>query len=662
MRTAVLGVSFIFVALAQTPVAPTPEAAGNPRGQSVDLYNVVNSAELGYRFAEIGGNAGKYRSDVNFRNGLRLLSSFLSVNSKEGHGRLFDQIVLTTQGLGNDPYENATLRIEKNKLYRYDLMWRQNEYFNPGLTLSFGEHAINTLRRMQDHDLTLLPQSRIKFFLGYSRNTQSGPALSTIQLFDSRGDEFPLFSNIRRQRNEFRIGNEVKVLGFRLNWLRGWDDFKEDTPTVLPSASAGNNPNDRTTLSSLTRSEPYHGSSPYWRVALFKEDRSWFAVNGRFTYTAGRRAFVLDESEVGTARFGSTSRQVLTYGNANRPVATGNLTVSLMPASRVTLTNHTSIYNVRTDGNSYYRVLDDNTLSTELLNFQYLGIRTFANETELNYRFNAALALFAGYNVSDRRIRSIANISFPGDKPSSPMPDEQSNRLHAGTLGIRFRPMKPLVVIVDGEAGRADHPIFPTSEKSYHLLGARVQYKLRAVTFSAQARSNYNTNSVSLASYSSHARNYSADFSWAARSWLNFDLSYTKLHLNTVGGLGYFAGGNLITGDSSYYFSNIHHGNMGARFSLRNRADLFVGFSRIQDTGDGRSSALGGGPSTTVPGFRAAQTFPLSFQSPLARLSVRLHEKLRWNAGFQYYAYHEDFSALQNYRANTGYTSLTFSF
>ena len=92
---------------------------------------------------------------------------------------------------------------------------------------------MDTVRRLQDHDLTLFPQSAIRFFLGYSRDTQSGPALSTIQLFNSPGDEYPLFTNINSQQNEYRLGGEVRVLGFRLNVLHGWEDFKEDTQQIL---------------------------------------------------------------------------------------------------------------------------------------------------------------------------------------------------------------------------------------------------------------------------------------------------------------------------------------------------------------------------------------------------------------------------------------------
>ena len=52
----------------------------------------------------------------------------------DGHGRYFDEIVLNTLGLGNDPYQSAVLRVQKNSLYHYDMLWRLNDYYNPGLT------------------------------------------------------------------------------------------------------------------------------------------------------------------------------------------------------------------------------------------------------------------------------------------------------------------------------------------------------------------------------------------------------------------------------------------------------------------------------------------------------------------------------------------------
>src|ERR1019366_5540919 len=179
---------------AQQTVAPTTgESTGSVRGDNAGDYNLVQSWELGYRYATVGGNDGKYRSDVNYGNGIRLLSGSITINSRDGRGHWFDEIALSTQGLGNDPYESAALRIQKNRLYRYDMLWRSNDYFNPGLTVANGEHLENTAYRMQDHEVTLFPQSWFRVRAGYSRTTQDGPALTTTQQFDSQGDVFPLF-------------------------------------------------------------------------------------------------------------------------------------------------------------------------------------------------------------------------------------------------------------------------------------------------------------------------------------------------------------------------------------------------------------------------------------------------------------------------------------
>jgi hypothetical protein len=215
---------------AQETVAPTTgEKVGPLPGENKGDYNVVQSWEFGYRLASVGGNEGKYRSDVNYRDGVRLLSSYLTVNSKDGHGRLFDEIVLSTEGLGNDPYQSATMRVQKNQWYRYDLLWRQNAYFNPGLTVANGQHLEDTTHRWQDHDLTLFPQSWFRVRAGYSRVTQKGPALTTEQEFDSRGNVYPIFRDILQQFDDYRLGGDVLLKGFRLTAQRQWEYFKEDT-------------------------------------------------------------------------------------------------------------------------------------------------------------------------------------------------------------------------------------------------------------------------------------------------------------------------------------------------------------------------------------------------------------------------------------------------
>lgn len=664
-------ISILFIAgssiWAQPPVAPTNDPVGNPRGDNFENYNIVQSFELGYRWRSVGGDSDMYRSTVNYGDGIRLLSSSLSVQSRDGHGHFFDQILLTTQGLGNDPYQFASLRIEKNRIYRYSLTWRSNDYFNPAPTISFGEHYEDTTRHLQDHDFTLFPQGNFKLFLGYSRNVESGPALSTIQLFDFRGDEYPLFTNIHRQENEYRLGGEAKVLGFRLNVMRGWDDFKEDTPVnSLPGLQQGNNPNDATTLTSLQRTEPYHATSPYWRVGLFREGKRFWAVNGRFSYVAGKGAFVQNELSSGTDRFGQfMTQQVLAFGDARRPAATANLTVSFFPTSFLTITNQTSVYNIRTVGDAFISQYFVGGPVSPAINFTYLGIRSIANSTDEEVRVRKWFAIHAGYHYDNRRIQVIdglENAGSPAPGPPNNTPLTQTNHLNAGTLGFRFRPVKPLTILLDGEIGRTDHPYTPISDKHYQAFRARVEYKQKTYRIAAYAKTDYNTNSISLTSFASRSRNYGIDGSWTPNQWFSIDAGYGKLHLYTLGGIDFFVAQQELTGQSSLYISNIHTANLGARFAFLKRADVYVGYSHVQDVGDGRATPFGAGLYVTLPAFQAVQTFPLRFESPQARLSIRIHRQVRWNAGYQYYGYNEEFSLLQNYRAHTGYTSVSWVF
>ncbi len=208
-------------------------------------------------------------------------------------------------------------------------------------------------------------------------------------------------------------------------------------------------------------------------------------------------------------------------------------------------------------------------------------------------------------------------------------------------------------------------PYTPISDKNYQTFHARAEYKLKSFRLGAFAKTDYNLNSVSLTSYASHSRNYGVDGSWTPNNWFAIDAGYNKIHLNTLGGMDFFDVGQL-TNFNSLYISNIHTATLGARFSIRKRADFYVGYSHTQDVGDGRSTAdglpLGEGASTNLDAFLAAQTFPVKFLSPEARFSLQLNKRMRWNLGYQYYGYAEQFSSIQNFHAHTGYSSVLFSF
>lgn len=669
MRTIFAVAMFLVPALlcAQETVAPTAgESTMSPGGENTGNYNVVQSWELGYRFASIGGDEGKYRSDINYRDGIRLLSSYLTVNSRDGHGHYFDELVLTTQGLGNDPYQSATFRVEKNRLYRYDLLWRSNDYFNPGLTIANGEHFADTTYRFQDQDLTLFPQNWLRALGGFSHTTQQGPALTTEQEFDFQSDAFPVFRNTRTEYNEYRMGAEVFLKSFRFTVMRRWEYFKDDTADTLTTTESSGIPGEPSALNSFSRTQPYRGRTPGWLVTLYGEHK-WFAANGRFTYSSGQGNFIQNETALGISRFGTGQDvQDVFSGNADRPVITGDLNLTLSPTSRLSFTNNTSVSNTRVNGNNLFEQFNNSTFTSEMVNFQFLGLLLITNSTDIHYRFSKKFDAFAGYRYSDRQVRSIEAALAPG--PTFNTTAQQSNQLRAGVAGFSWIPLPDLRLHVEGEVGSNDHPFAPISTGDYHAIRSRILYRKKTWSLGGGYEENYNNNSIVLTAYSSRARTYTANGSWNAKRWLAVDASYSKLHLDTLGGLAFFIGAPAVSTNvnaTSVFISNIHAANLGLRFPVTSRADLYIGYNITKDTGDGRSSAVTNSSTPVNQLLTSVQTFPLTYQTPLVRLSVKITSKLRYNLGYQYYGYHEEFGLFQtnqSYRAHTGYTSLLWSF
>jgi hypothetical protein len=333
----------------------------------------------------------------------------------------------------------------------------------------------------------------------------------------------------------------------------------------------------------------------------------------------------------------------------------------LFPASKFSFINNTSVTNNRMLGNNFFEQFNNATFLLSTTNFQLLSIRLVTNATDLRYRFSKKLNLFGGFRYADRLIQSVE-----GDLSAS-----QSNQTKAGIAGGTWLPLKNLRLHLEGEVGNNNNPFTPVSLRNYHAIRSKVQYRAKSFTLGGGYVENYNNNSIQVTAYSSHARNYSAEASWNARSWISVDASYSKLHLDTVGGIAFFAGTTVtslfpqeVTGMESIYVSNIHAANLGLRFALTKRADLYLGYNLTKDTGDGRGSEATQ-PTAIGQIFYNVQTFPLTYQSPLFRISVKLTEKLRYNLGYQYYGYHEQFGLLstyENFHANTGYSSLLWSF
>jgi len=204
----------------QTPPA-TPGASEEMPGRTWGNYLVHQSVEFGYRDSMIGGNQNNYATFENLQSGMRLFDYSMDMHSINRQGILFDNLTFTNFGYGGDPNNVSRLHIDKNKWYDFRGLFRRDKNFwnynlmaNPlnTSTVPFvvpivnSPHSMDLSRHMQDYDLTLLPQSRLRFRLGYSRNSNQGPSAGTVE-----GGEEPLLSQLLLYRtSSYRMGVDYR--------------------------------------------------------------------------------------------------------------------------------------------------------------------------------------------------------------------------------------------------------------------------------------------------------------------------------------------------------------------------------------------------------------------------------------------------------------------
>ncbi len=190
----------VFSAVLSLSLSPPAAPQSAPQSTEADginsgNYNIHQSVEFGYRNSDISGNLANYDTFVNLNSGVRLFEQSVEIRSLNHSGFLFDNLSMNSFGYGGDPNNVTRLRIGKNKWYDFRGSFRRDKYpwnYNllanplnpasstPAVPITNSLHALYLVRRMSDFDLTLLPQSRIKFRLGYTRNIQEGPSFTTF--------------------------------------------------------------------------------------------------------------------------------------------------------------------------------------------------------------------------------------------------------------------------------------------------------------------------------------------------------------------------------------------------------------------------------------------------------------------------------------------------
>src|SRR5487761_518582 len=221
MRISCTFLLLIALALISAPLLAQQDNSGETKGVQSGEYNVQQTIEFGYRDSMVIGNIDNYDTFENLGSGMRLFNYTLDMRSRDHKGFLFDNLTLSNFGYGGDPNDVTRLHISKNKWYEFNAMFRRDKDFwdynllanplnpassVPALAIVNSPHSMDLVRRMQDYNLTLLPESRLRFRLGYSHNVNEGPGFTTLD----GGTEPLLAETFHYTTNAYRLGADYR--------------------------------------------------------------------------------------------------------------------------------------------------------------------------------------------------------------------------------------------------------------------------------------------------------------------------------------------------------------------------------------------------------------------------------------------------------------------
>lgn len=250
-------------------------------------------AEVGYRWLDVSGNEGMYRTQINERSGFLIRRLTFATSDFEGNTGLVDRFRLDISELGVGPAGSLRLEAERSGAYRLRMAYRGAEafselpaYANPllGQGVLPGQHTWDRTRRMFDVDLDVLPDGAITPFVGFSMNDNSGDGFTT---YNFGQDEFRLRQDIEENETEFRVGAGFRFGNFYGRALQGWRSLDvEETLSLAPGAGGGNNPGPvRGTpvqAGELRRTSEMDGSTPFTNLFVTGRFADRLQITGRF--------------------------------------------------------------------------------------------------------------------------------------------------------------------------------------------------------------------------------------------------------------------------------------------------------------------------------------------------------------------------------------------
>jgi hypothetical protein len=689
---------------------PTSATTGTDSGN----YKITSSLEFGYRGIRVDGDERKYRSDLNYKAGPRIFDSSFLMQSKDGKGGLFDTLLVTASGWGADPTGSMRISMEKPKWYRFEGQYRRAKYYrflnnvaNPNWLFSgfpvppnpaTGLHGYNTRTEFGDFDLTILPKNElVRLTFGYSPERYSGPYFTNYHL---GGNEFQPLVNARTRANDIRFGADGKLGKVDWTFMQGFRRFRDDSTIDTNPAFINPNPTNIARFTAFSRTEPTRGRVDYTRASLHTFLGGRFDITGRIIYSKSTANSTFLESMQATNFNTRISGQpgppnTLLLGRYNipssvaRPNTQGDVGFTWLATDKLRISNTFRVEDFTIDGvatfNDLFTVRTTTVTDTRSFNFlqafRTTKYRKYQDTVEGDYQFTKNYSVHFGYRYGKRHEEQFASgyglgSNAPALEPTTS--ESLTNHTHAFFGGFRAKPTKNWTIYFDAEHGSADNVFTRIGNYDYTNIRAKTRWAPnRKVNFNASViiRDNSNPSEIAGVSLSDFGvdlktRIFQTSVDWLVNQDLSISVGYNYNWVNSDAVIDYFyqvppaasvehpQGHTLYFQRNNFFFTDLV-------WRLSHRISLFTSYRINKDGGQGsRLSDPAGNPGTLIT------SYPMSFQSPEGRLSIRLNRHFDWNLGYQYYNYNEDgylrtfpgSPRAQNYHAHLPYMSLRLYF
>ena len=649
-----------------------------------------------------------YDTLVNLQSGPRILSQTMSLRAVGTTPHpFFDTLTSSSTGYGGDPINVTVLRMSKGKLYDFQGLFRRDRQYydynllgNPlvpaGLTSNgytfpqvlSSPHLFNTVRRMTDVNLTVLPLSKVSFRAGYSQNINQGPTYSSVHF----GTDAQLYQNWRESTDLWTGAVDWKPLPKTtltyeqfVNHYKGnttWDlaganlQLSNGAPVSLgfvnvtvPSCS-GAPPIENGTTTPPTVNPTCNGYLDYSRYqptrALFPTEGFLFQsadiknvrMNGRVRYT-GANMNLPDYFEYFngfSSRAGLRASTVTGNATAKRINVSADFGVVWEVNDKITLSDQYDFWDFRQPAFGNYGEVDQTGTSmlippgapgapTITTASNFLGQKTESNRLTGSWQASPRASLSLSYIYRGRLIDRSAIATTDG----APSTEAYTVDIHqnGGLLGMVFRPTNQWRINASFEADYANLTYTQISPRALQHYQIHTTYKPKDwATISGTFNDIEERNNVTLVNHLGHTRSASIGASLQPNPHYGLELNYGYLDVFSQTSLCYAAtpappgavpvpdgtgcGSNIYLGNG-YYNAPTHYGSIGITLSPVKALRSSFGY---------RMNSVAGSTQLFNP-LQVPGSLQSQYQSPYANVAYTIAPGWIFKGDWNYYGYGE---------------------